>query len=128
MKYLALAALTLFTSAAVAQPVRDSDRTVTADQAAYGEVVIDDTVSCPRSQPSYSTTYTFPIRFQAPFANDRYAVILGQSGALVQPGQSLTYTTRITDRAREGMTITIILRCTAGSRGLTMSYAAIGRR
>jgi hypothetical protein len=128
MKCFAILALALTASAATAQPTRDSDRTVTADQAAYGEVTINDTVPCPRSQPNHSTTYNFPIRFQAPFANDRYAVILGQSGALVQPGQSLTYTTQITDRAREGMTITVILRCTAGSRALTFNYAAIGRR
>jgi hypothetical protein len=124
--FLALA-LTLATSAA-AQPAQDSDRTVTADQAAYGEVRINDIVSCPRGQPSFSSTYNFPIRFQTPFQNDRYAVILGQSGALVQPGQSLSYTTTVTDRAREGMTITVNLRCTAGSRMLTISYAAIGKR
>jgi hypothetical protein len=128
MKYLALAGLTLFTTAAAAQPTRDSDRTVTADQAAYGEVTINDTVSCPRSQPNYSTTYNFPIRFQAPFANDRYAVVLGQSGVLSQPGQSVTYSTVVTDRAREGMTITVTMRCQAGSRALTLNYAAIGRR
>jgi len=129
MKHFALLALalTLGTSAA-AQPTQDSDRTVTADQAAYGEVRINDIVLCPRGQPSYSTTYNFPIRFQAPFQNDRYAVILGQSGALVQPGQSLSYTTMITDRARDGMTITVSLRCNAGSRMLTLSYGAIGKR
>jgi hypothetical protein len=129
MKYLALAGLTLILStAAVAQPARDADRTVTADQASYGEVTINDTVSCPRSQPNYSTTYTFPIRFQTPFANDRYAVIIGQSGALVQPGQSLTYTSEVSDRARDGMTITVTMRCNAGTRALTLTYAAIGRR
>jgi hypothetical protein len=68
MKYLALAALTLTATAASAQPTQDSDRTVTADQAAYGEVRINDTVSCPRSQPNYTTAYNFPIRFQAPYA------------------------------------------------------------
>ena len=128
MRYLTLAGLALFASTASAQPARDADRTVTADQAAYGEVTINDTVPCPRSQPNYSTTYTFPIRFQAPFANDRYAVIIGQSGALVQPGQSLTYTSQVSDRAREGMTITVVMRCNAGTRALTLSYAAIGRR
>ncbi len=128
MKMLALAALTLTATAASAQPTQDSDRTVTADQAAYGEVRINDTVPCPRSQPNYTTVYNFPIRFQTAFANDRYAVVLGQSGALVQPGQSLSYSTLVTDRAREGMTITVTLRCTAGSRGLTINYAAIGRR
>ena len=129
MKHFALLALalTLATSAA-AQPAQDSDRTVTADQAAYGEVRINDIASCPRGQPSYSSTYNFPIRFQTPFQNDRYAVILGQSGALVQPGQSLSYTTEVSDRAREGMTITVNLRCNAGSRVLTISYAAIGKR
>ncbi len=128
MTHLALWAFALTASAAAAQPAQDSDRTVTADQAAYGSVTISDTVPCPRSQPNYSTTYTFPIRFQTPFANDRFAVMLGQSGALVQPGQSLTYTTEVTDKAREGMTITVILRCTAGSRALTISYTAVGRR
>jgi hypothetical protein len=128
MKYLALATLIFAASAATAQPTRDSDRTVTADQAAYGEVTVSDTVPCPRSQPNYSTSYNFPIRFQTPFANDRYAVVLGQSGALAQPGQNLTYTTQVSDRAREGMTITVILRCQAGSRALTINYAAIGRR
>jgi hypothetical protein len=128
MKYLAIAGLTLFASAAVAQPAQNSDRTVTADQAAYGEITVNDTVPCPRSQPNYSTTYNFPIRFQTPFANDRFAVVLGQSGALSQPGQSLTYTTTVTDKAREGMTITIVMRCQAGSRALTITYAAIGRR
>jgi hypothetical protein len=129
MKHFALLALalTLGTSAA-AQPAQDSDRTVTADQAAYGEVRINDITLCPRGQPNYSSTYNFPIRFQTPFQNDRYAVILGQSGALVQPGQSLSYTTMVTDRAREGMTITVSLRCTAGSRMLTLTYAAIGKR
>ncbi|HTU11125.1 MAG TPA: hypothetical protein VMG08_09535 [Allosphingosinicella sp.] len=128
MKYLALAGLALLASGAAAQPTRDSDRTVTADQAAYGEVTISDTVPCPRATPNHSTTYNFPIRFQTPFANDRYAVVLGQSGALAQPGQNLTYTTQVSDRAREGMTITVILRCQAGSRALTINYAAIGRR
>ena len=128
MKILALAGLMLAATAASAQPTQDSDRTVTADQAAYGEVRVADTVPCPRGQPGYTTSYNFPIRFQAPFANDRFAVVLGQSGALVQPGQSLSYTTEVSDRAREGMTITVNLRCTAGSRMLTISYAAIGRR
>ena len=128
MKYLALAALTLTATAATAQPARDADRTVTADQAAYGEVTINDTVPCPRSQPNYSTTYTFPIRFQTPFSNDRYAVVIGQSGQLVQPGQSLTYSSMVSDRAREGMTISVTMRCNAGSRALTLTYAAIGRR
>jgi hypothetical protein len=118
-------ALTLATSAA-AQPTQDSD--VTADQAAYGEVRINDIAPCPRGQPSFSSNYNFPIRFQTPFQNDRYAVILGQSGALVQPGQSLSYTTEVTDRAREGMTISVNLRCNAGSRMLAISYAAIGKR
>ena len=128
MKQYALLALAFTATTATAQPTRDSDRTVTADQAAYGEVTINDTVPCPRSQPNYSTTYSFPIRFQAPFANDRYAVIIGQSGALVQPGQSLTYSSLVSDRAREGMTISVTMRCNAGTRGLTLSYAAIGRR
>ena len=128
MKYLALPALLLAASAAAAQPVRDADRTVTADQAAYGEVTIQDTVPCPRSQPDYSTSYNFPIRFQAPFDNDRYAVIIGQSGMLSQPGQSLTYNARVTDRARQGMTISVTVRCQAGSRALTLTYAAIGKR
>ena len=128
MKYLALLALAFTASAAAAQQTQDSDRTVTADQAAYGEVRINDTVPCPRSQPNYTTRYDFPIRFQTPFANDRYAVLIGQSGALVQKGESLSYTTIVTDRAREGMTVTVNLRCTAGSRGLTLSYGAIGRR
>lgn len=129
MKYFALAALALVTvNTAAAQPARDADRTVSTDQAAYGEVTIQDTVNCPRSQPNYSTTYSFPIRFQAPFANDRYAVVIGQSGMLSQPGQSMTYTSQVTDRARDGMTITVIMRCQAGSRALTLTYAAIGRR
>ncbi|HVQ10068.1 MAG TPA: hypothetical protein VMS43_16710 [Allosphingosinicella sp.] len=129
MKHFALLALALtLTTSAVAQPAQDSDRTVTADQAAYGEVRINDIASCPRGQPSFSSTYNFPIRFQTPFQNDRYAVILGQSGALVQPGQSLSYTTEVSDRAREGMTISVNLRCNAGSRVLTISYAAIGKR
>ena len=129
MKHFAFLALALtLTTPAAAQQTQDSDRTVTADQAAYGEVRINDIASCPRGQPSYSSTYNFPIRFQTPFQNDRYAVILGQSGALVQPGQSLSYTTQVTDRAREGMTITVTLRCNAGSRLLTISYAAIGKR
>lgn len=128
MKYLSLAALTFVASAASAQPARDADRTVSTDQAAYGEVTINDTVPCPRSQPNYSTTYSFPIRFQAPFANDRYAVLIGQSGALTQPGQSLTYSSTVTDRARDGMTITVVMRCNAGTRALTLTYGAIGRR
>ncbi len=128
MKYLALAGLALTATTASAQPARDADRTVTADQAAYGEVTINDTVPCPRSQPSYSTTYSFPIRFQTPFTNDRFAVVIGQSGQLVQPGQSLTYTSEVTDRARDGMTITVTMRCNAGTRALTLTYAAIGRR
>ncbi|HYD12306.1 MAG TPA: hypothetical protein VEC11_05620 [Allosphingosinicella sp.] len=128
MKYLALPVLLLAASTAAAQPARDADRTVTADQAAYGEVTIQDTVPCPRAQPNYSTTYTFPIRFQTPFSNDRYAVIIGQSGMLSQPGQSLTYNSTVTDRAREGMTISVTVRCQAGSRALTLTYAAIGRR
>ena len=93
MKQLALLPLALAGSAASAQqpmPMQDADRTVTADQAAYGQVRINDTVSCPRSQPGYTTNYSFPIRFQTPFQNDRYAVVLGLSGALVQPGQSLS--------------------------------------
>src|SRR6218665_2709687 len=128
MRYLTLAALAFAATTASAQPAQNSDRTVTADQAAYGEVTINDTVSCPRSQPNYSTNYNLPIRFQAPFANDRYAVVIGQSGALVQPGQSLTYNAQVTDRARDGMTITVTMRCNAGSRALTLSYAAIGKR
>lgn len=129
MKHIAFLALALaLATSAAAQPMQYSDRTVTADQAAYGEVRINDVVSCPRGEPGYSSNYNFPIRFQAPFENDRYAVILGQSGALVQPGQSLAYTTMVTDRAREGMTISVNLRCTAGSRMLTISYAAIGKR
>ena len=128
MKYLALAGLLLAATAASAQPTRDADRTVTADQAAYGEVTINDTVTCPRSQPNYSTTYNFPIRFQVPFDNDRYAVIIGQSGMLSQPGQSMTYNALVTDRARQGMTISVTMRCQAGSRALTLTYAAIGKR
>ena len=128
MKYLALAGLALTATTASAQPARDADRTVTADQAAYGEVTINDTVPCPRSQPNYSTTYSFPIRFQTPFTNDRFAVVIGQSGQLVQPGQSLTYTSEVSDRARDGMTITVTMRCNAGTRALTLTYAAIGRR
>ena len=65
---------------------------------------------------------------QTPFANDRYAVILGQSTVVSQTGQNLSYTTTVSDRAREGMTITVNLRCTAGSRVLILTYAAIGRR
>lgn len=128
MKTLALAGLLLAATAASAQPARDSDRTVSADQAAYGEVRVADTVPCPRSQPNYSTAYNFPIRFQQPFANDRYAVVIGQSGAVSQRGENLSYTTSVSDRAREGMTITVQLRCTAGSRVLILTYAAIGRR
>ena len=131
MKHLALLPLALAAPAASAQqpmPMQDADRTVTADQAAYGQVRINDTVSCPRSQPGYTTNYSFPIRFQTPFQNDRYAVMLGLSGALVQPGQSLSYSTRITDRAREGMTITVTVRCMAGSRMMALDYVAIGRR
>lgn len=129
MKHFAYPALALaLATPAAAQPLQYSDRTVTADQAAYGEVRIDDNVPCPRGQPGYTSNYNFPIRFQAPFENDRYAVVLGQSGALVQPGQSLAYTTMVTGRAREGMTISVNLRCTAGSRMLTISYAAIGKR
>jgi hypothetical protein len=128
MKTLALAGLMLAATAASAQPAQDSDRTVSTDQAAYGEVRVADTVPCPRAQPNYSTSYSFPIRFQAPFANDRYAVIIGQSGAVSQRGENLSYTTSVSDRAREGMTITVQLRCTAGSRVLILTYAAIGRR
>ena len=128
MKILALAGLMLAATAASAQPTQDSDRTVTADQAAYGDVRVADTVPCPRGQPAYSTSYNFPIRFQTPFANDRYAVILGQSTVVSQTGQNLSYTTTVSDRAREGMTITVNLRCTAGSRVLILTYAAIGRR
>ena len=131
MKHFALVPLALAASAAAAQqpmPMQDADRTVTADQAAYGQVRINDTVSCPRSQPGYTTNYSFPIRFQTPFQNDRYAVMLGLSGALVQPGQSLSYSTSITDRAREGMTITVTVRCMAGSRMMALDYVAIGRR
>ena len=128
MKVLATAALLFAATAAAAQPARDADRTVTADQAAYGEVTIQDTVPCPRSQPNYSTSYNFPIRFQTPFDNNRYAVIIGQSGMLSQPGQSLSYSTAITDRAREGMTITVTVRCMAGSRMMALDYVAIGRR
>ena len=128
MRYLALTALLFAASAATAQPTRDSDRTVTADQAAYGEVTINDTVPCPRGQPNYSTGYSFPIRFQTPFDNNRYAVVIGQSGMLSQPGQSLTYNATVTDRAREGMTISVTIRCQAGTRALTLTYAAIGKR
>jgi hypothetical protein len=128
MKTLALAGLMLAATTASAQPTQDSDRTVTADQAAYGEIRIADVVLCPRSQPGYTTSYNFPIRFQNPFANDRYAVIIGQSGAMAQPGQTLSYTTLVSDRAREGMTITVTVRCNAGSRLLTLSYTAIGKR
>ena len=128
MKVLATAALLFAATAAAAQPARDADRTVTADQAAYGEVTIQDTVPCPRSQPNYSTSYNFPIRFQTPFDNNRYAVIIGQSGMLSQPGQSLTYNATVADRAREGMTINVTIRCQAGSRALTLTYAAIGKR
>ena len=128
MRYLALAALALTATAASAQPTRDADRTVTADQAAYGEVTIQDTVPCPRAQPNYSTSYNFPIRFQTPFDNNRYAVVIGQSGMLSQPGQSLTYNATVVDRAREGMTINVTVRCQAGSRALTLTYAAIGKR
>ena len=128
MRYLALTALLFAASAAAAQPARDSDRTVTADQAAYGEITINDTVPCPRSQPNYSTSYSFPIRFQTPFDNNRYAVVIGQSGMLSQPGQSLTYNATVTDRAREGMTISVTIRCQAGTRALTLTYAAIGKR
>jgi hypothetical protein len=128
MKIFATAALLFAATAAAAQPARDADRTVTADQAANGQVRINDTVSCPRSSPGYTTNYSFPIRFQTPFQNDRYAVVLGLSGALVQPGQSLSYSTAITDRAREGMTITVTVRCMAGSRMMALDYVAIGRR
>jgi hypothetical protein len=131
MKHLALLPLALAASAASAQqpmPMQDADRTVTADQAAYGQVRVNDTVSCPRSSPGYTSTYTFPIRFQTPFQNDRYAVVLGLSGAMVQPGQSLSYTTMISDRAREGMTISVTVRCMAGSRMMALDYVAIGRR
>ena len=76
----------------------------------------------------FEASRAFPIRFQSPFANDRYAVIIGQSGTLSQPGQSMTYTSTVTDRAREGMTITVVMRCQAGTRALTLTYAAIGRR
>ena len=68
MKHLALLPLALAASAASAQhpmPMQDADRTVTADQAAYGQVRVNDTVSCPRSSPGYTSTYPFPIRFQA---------------------------------------------------------------
>jgi len=128
MKTLALVPLALAATAASAQPTQDSDRTVTADQAAYGEIRVADTINCPRGQPAYSTSYNFPIRFQTPFANDRYAVILGQSTIVSQPGQNLSYTTTVSDKAREGMTITVNVRCTAGSRVLILTYAAIGRR
>ena len=128
MKILALAGLMLAATAASAQPTQDSDRTVTADQAAYGDVRVADAVPCPRGQPNYSTSYNFPIRFQVPFANDRFAVIVGQSSAVSPNGQNLSYTTTVSDRAREGMTITVNLRCTAGPRVLILSYAAIGRR
>jgi hypothetical protein len=127
-RHLVLLPLALAASAASAQPMQDADRTVTADQAAYGQVRVNDTVPCPRSQPSYTTNYSFPIRFQTPFQNDRYAVVLGLSGAMVQPGQSLSYVTAITDRAREGMTITVTVRCMAGSRMMALDYVAIGRR
>jgi len=128
MKIFALAALALTATTASAQPAQNSDRTVSTDQAAYGEVTINDVVTCPRGQPNYSTTYNFPIRFQSPFANDRYAVVIGQSGVLSQPGQSMTYNTTVSDKARDGMTLTVVMRCQAGTRALTLNYAAIGRR
>lgn len=131
MKHLAILPLAVIAAnAASAQnmPMQDADRTVTADQAAYGQVRVNDTVPCPRSQPGYTSTYTFPIRFQTPFQNDRYAVVLGLSGAQVQPGQSLSYSTMISDRAREGMTISVTVRCMAGSRMMALDYVAIGRR
>ena len=131
MKHLAILPLAVIAaSAASAQnmPMQDADRTVTADQAAYGQVRVNDTVPCPRSSPGYTSTYTFPIRFQTPFQNDRYAVVLGLSGAQVQPGQSLSYATVISDRAREGMTISVTVRCMAGSRMMALDYVAIGRR
>ena len=89
---------------------------------------VADVVPCPRNAPNYSTSYNFPIRFQTPFANDRYAVIVGTSSAVSQTGQNLSYTTTVSDRAREGMTITVNLRCTAGSRVLILTYGAIGKR
>ena len=128
MKMIALAGLMLAATAASAQPPQDSDRTVSTDQAAYGEVRVADTIPCPRGQPSYSTSYNFPIRFQTAFANDRYAVIIGQSSIVSQTGQNLSYTTTVSDRARDGMTLTVNVRCTAGSRVLILTYAAIGRR
>ena len=131
MKHLAILPFALAAaSVASAQnmPMQDADRTVTADQAAYGQVRINDTVSCPRSSPGYTTNYSFPIRFQTPFQNDRYAVVLGLSSSMVQPGQSLSYVTMVTDRAREGMTITVTVRCMAGSRMMALDYVAIGRR
>ncbi len=47
---------------------------------------------------------------------------------MVQPGQSLSYMTTVTDRAREGMTITVTVRCMPGSRMMAIDYVAIGRR
>ena len=132
MKHLAILPFALaaasVASVASAQPMQDADRTVTADQAAYGQVRVNDTVSCPRSQPGYTTNYSFPIRFQTPFQNDRYAVVLGLSAAMVQPGQSLSYKSSVSDRAREGMTISVTVRCMPGSRMMALDYVAIGRR
>ena len=128
MKSFAFAGLMLAATAASAQPTQDSIRTVSADQAAYGEVRVSDVSPCPRGDPNYSTRYDFPIRFQVPFDNDRYAVIVGTSSAVSPNGQNLSYTTTVSDRAREGMTITINLRCTAGARVLILTYAAIGKR
>lgn len=128
MKYLMLLPLALAASVASAQPVQDTGRMVTLDQAGYGEIRVADTVLCPRGQPAYSTNYNFPIRFQEPFANDRYAVVIGQSTIVSQPGQNLSYTTTVSDKAREGMTISVSVRCSAGSRVLILTYAALGRR
>ena len=47
---------------------------------------------------------------------------------MVQPGQSLSYVTMISDRARDGMTITVTVRCMPGSRMMALDYVAIGRR
>ena len=131
MKHLAILPFALAAASvasAQSMPMQDADRTVTADQAAYGQVRVNDTVSCPRAQPNYTSNYSFPVRFQTPFQNDRYAVVLGLSSSMVQPGQSLSYTTTVTDRARAGMTITVTVRCMPGSRMMALDYVAIGRR
>ena len=70
----------------------------------------------------------FPIRFQFPFANNRYSVVLALSGLDVDHNRNVRIDTQAINRMREGMTIVAMTWCNTIIEAANIDYLVAGYR